>query len=301
MSMDVTPMNGLLECEYFDLRSSIVNDDFRIFVGKPSFAGDAELPAVFIADGNSMFTQVLGTHRSLVWGSEATPAFIIGIGYPTEQGFMQAVAKRNRDYVPTQDAEYARRVLNSTYDAGGAAFLGFIAEELKPALSKRYRIDLQESTFVGASLAALFGAWTLLHSPKQFRNYILTSPALWCNHEEPWQWEQRYADNNADLPATVFLSSGELEHPDAHRAHAKLLIEKNPMLREQVESVSRWHDEHGWPHTARVTDEFARRLASRRYPSLRIHCHNMPDETHTSVGPAAISRGCRYLSGHWRP
>jgi hypothetical protein len=42
-------------------------------------------------------------------------------------------------------------------------------------------------------------------------------------------------------------------------------------------------------------------LRSRNYAGLKIHCHNMPDETHMSVPPAVISRGLRYVFGHWRP
>jgi hypothetical protein len=59
---------------------------------------------------------------------------VIGIGYPTESGFMAAMAKRNRDYAPTDGGDYARAVLNSTVAPGGAAFLRFIREELKPSL-----------------------------------------------------------------------------------------------------------------------------------------------------------------------
>jgi predicted alpha/beta superfamily hydrolase len=302
MSQNVISMNGLLECEYFDIHSSIVNDDFRIFVAKPPFATTAEFPVIYVADGNTLFSQVVGIQRTLAWGSEASPAFIVGIGYPTETGFMQAVSKRNRDYAPTRDDSYAQEVLHSAYAAGAEAFLSFLTDELKPALAQRYPIiSLTDSTFVGASLAALFGAWVLLRAPKHFRNYILSSPALWWNHEEPREWERRYADEHTDLDASVFLSAGELEHPAAHRAHAALLIEKNPMLRAQVEAVSRWHDAHGWPDTAELTNDLARRLSQRQYPSLRIACHNMPEETHMSVAPSAITRGLRYVGEQWQP
>ena len=46
---------------------------------------------------------------------------------------------------------------------------------------------------------------------------------------------------------------------------------------------------------------FVDKLKSRGYKSLKIHCHNMPDESHSSVAPGAISRGLRYVFDHWDP
>jgi hypothetical protein len=62
-----------------------------------------------------------------------------------------------------------------------------------------------------------------------------------------------------------------------------------------------WFEEHGWPRTAEIGPEFADKMRSRNYAGLKIHCHNMPDETHMSVPPAVISRGLRYVFDHWEP
>jgi len=59
-----------------------------------------------------------------------------------------------------------------------------------------------------------------------------------------------------------------------------------------------WFEAHGWPRTAEIGPEFASKMRSRNY---KIHCQNMPDETHMSVPPAVISRGLRYVFGHWNP
>ena len=47
--------------------------------------------------------------------------------------------------------------------------------------------------------------------------------------------------------------------------------------------------------------QFVDKLKSRGYKSLKIHCHNMPHESHSSVPPGGLSRGLRYIFDHWDP
>jgi predicted alpha/beta superfamily hydrolase len=302
MSNSVIAMNGLLDAEYFDFESAHVSDTFRIFVAKPPFADkDKRYPAIYAADGNGAFSMVTSIQRTLSWGGEAPAAHVIGIGYPTEGGYLQAISKRNRDYPPTDGGDYARAMLGPTFAAGGKAFLRFLTLELKPELESRYAIDASDSTFFGSSLGGLFGAWVLLTLPATFQRYILASPAITWNDEEVWHWERTYAAAHDNLSATVFLSAGELEAADVARRYALETAENNPMLRPRIEVMIAWFEEHGWPRTAEIGPELAAKMNSRNYSSLKIHCHNMPDETHMSVSPAVISRGLRYVFGHWKP
>jgi predicted alpha/beta superfamily hydrolase len=302
MSNTAIAINGLLDAEYFDLESIHVKDIFRIFVAKPPFADkERRYPGIYAADGNGAFPLVLSTQRSLAWAGEAPAAYVIGVGYPTEGGYLQAVAKRNRDYPPTDAGDYARAMLGSTFAAGGNAFLRFLIDELKPELESRYAIDANDATFFGSSLGGLFGASTLLTSPATFQRYILASPAITWNGEEVWRWEQACADARSDLPATVFLSAGELEASDVARRYALETVENNFMLLPRIKVMIAWFEEHGWPRTAEIGPEFAQQMRSCNYPGLKIHCHNMPDETHMSVPPAVISRGLRYVFDHWKP
>ena len=117
MSMTVT-MTGLVDAEYFDVQSKCVGDTFRIFVAKPSFVPPGKYPAIYVADGNGIFLLATAIQRMLSLGAECPPAYVIGIGYPTEGGLMAAMAKRNRDYAPTDGGDYARAVLNSTVAPG---------------------------------------------------------------------------------------------------------------------------------------------------------------------------------------
>lgn len=301
MPATATEMTGILDAEYFDFPSRIVRDTFRIFVARPPFVGDVRCPAIYVADGNTLFTQVLGIQRALSWGAEAPAAFVIGIGYPTDRGFLQAIAKRNRDYVPSDGGNYARDVLRATEAPGAREFLRFLTEELKPHLKDRYSIDANDATFTGVSLGGLFGAWALLQGSSVFQRYILASPAIWWNGEEVWQWERAYAEATDDLRAKVFVAAGGLEFGAAMREHALRIAADNPLLRPQVENTITWHDRNGWPRTTALVAELAEKLRARAYPNLQIHTHLAPEETHMSVPPVAICRGLRSVFGHWRP
>jgi 2-oxoglutarate dehydrogenase complex dehydrogenase (E1) component-like enzyme len=71
--------------------------------------------------------------------------------------------------------------------------------------------------------------------------------------------------------------------------------------KQHVEALVDAYRKYGYPRMASITPEFVDKLKSRNYPSLRIDVHNLPDETHLSVGPAAWSRGLRYVYGVWEP
>ncbi len=299
MSHDISPMNGLYDAEYFDIKSQHVDDIFRIFVGKPAGADPAiQHPMIVALDGNASFASLLGTQRLLTQTSAVPASFVIGIGYPGDT-LMESMANRNRDYAPTDPGENEVMALGGLFPAGGEAFLKFIQLELKTLLSKNYPIDTDDSTILGISLGGLFAAWILLTEPTTFKRYILASPAIWWRDEQVWEWEETYAASHDDLEATVFVAAGALELKQHVRAEAVAIAEKNPQMRTHVENMISRSDEHGWPEIALLTPQFASRLQGRNYPGLKIHCHNMPDETHMSAPPSITSRGLRYVHGSW--
>ena len=302
MSDRAIAMEGLLECEYFDFASKSVGDTFRIFVAKPPFLpATVRSPAIYVADGNGGFAMVMSIQRMLAWGAEVPPAHVVALGYPTENGYLQATAKRNRDYAPTDGGELATATSGVAVEPGAPRFLRFLVEELKPHLEGRYGIDGGDSTFFGSSLAGLFGAWTLLTAPSTFQRYVLASPQISWNDEEVWSWEQACADRRTDLTAAVFIGAGEFETAQEGRRNALHIARNNPLLRPRVETMIAWLDEHGWPRTAELALEFAARLRTRGYASLKIHSCQLPGETHMSISPSVVSRGLRYVFDSWQP
>jgi predicted alpha/beta superfamily hydrolase len=296
MPQATTAMNGLLACEYFDLASHSVGDTFRVFVAQPPFAGPGRHPLILAADGNAAFTLVTNIQRTLSMGADVPAAYVVGIGYPTESGFAQAIQKRNRDYSPADGGEYARVILGSNVEFGATRFLSFLTDELLPLLREDYSVDTDDPTLIGTSLGGLFGTWTLLTAPSTFRRYILGSPALFWNNEEVWHWEAACALARDDMRATVFLGAGALETAPATRQSALAIAERGPArLRDRARATVAWCDLHGWPRLAEMVPELTTKLQSRRYASLEIHGETMPDETHLSSPPGVISRGLRYV------
>lgn len=298
MPQATTVMNGLLACEYFDLASHSVGDTFRVFVARPLFAPAGRHPLILATDGNTAFSLVTSIQRTLALGADVPAALVVGVGYPTEAGFAQAIQKRNRDYSPTDGGEYARAILGTNVEPGAAKFLSFATEELLPTLRERYSVDTDDSTLVGMSLGGLLGAWTLLTAPSTFRRYVLGSPALFWNNEEVWQWEAECAQTREDIRATVFVGAGALETAPATRENAVAIAEHGPAhLRDRARATIAWCDRHGWPRLAEMVPELTSKLQSRRYASLENQGQVMPDETHLSSPPGVISRGLRYVFG----
>ena len=304
----VMPMNGLFEAEYRDLTSNAVGETFRIFVAKPGVVEPGKkYPVIYMLDGNAFFATAMEAQRMMAMGGEIPPAFVVGIGYAVDTGFAATMGKRYRDYTPTVGSE-VEAALKAQFDpageleAGGApAFLKFLREELKPAIETAYPIDPDDATIAGASLGGLCPAWVLLTQPDTFQRYVLISPSIWWNQEEVWQWEARCSDAQDDLNAHVFVTAGGLETVDLIQVQMQAMKQADTPLKGLLEQSVMAYEKYGWPRMAEITPEFVEKLQSRSYPNLRICCHNMPDETHMSVAAGALSRGLRYVFGHWSP
>lgn len=132
----------------------------------------------------------------------------------------------------------------------------------------------------------LFGSWTLLTSADTFRNFILCSPSFWWNQEEIWSIEELRASRKSELTADVFLSAGTLETAEGSRTQLTTMSNNlDGVAREGIDRLIAAYDQYGWPRMSEICTEFAERLRARAYPNLRIHCHNLPDESHTSGSP----------------
>jgi predicted alpha/beta superfamily hydrolase len=301
-------MTGLHEAEYFDLKSKSVDETFRIYVAKPfPLEPNKKYPGIYVLDGNGIFGMAMDSQRMMALGMELPPAYIIGIGYAVDNGFMETMAKRWRDYTPTPGGEL-ENINKATMDptgtvegGGGPDFLKFIQDELKPLIESKYSVDPNDATIAGISLGGLFPSWVLLTQPETFQRYIIMSPSIWWNGEEVWEWESHFAQNHIDINAKVFVTAGSLETSEELKKQIQPFLNMDGPIAEMYKNIEKDHDKYGWPKMAEITPVFVNKLKSRGYKNLKIHCHNMPDETHLSVGAGALSRGLRYVFDHWDP
>lgn len=305
----MTPMTGLDNAEFVDFESEFVDEKFRVFVAAPTFVEpDKTYPVIYVLDANGFFGVVMDTARLLAITNEIPAAYVVGIGYAVDDGLVGALSKRYRDLTPTKGGkleELFRRVgadAEPVMPGGGPAFLRFILEELKPAIEAAYPVDLNDSTLGGGSLAGLFGSWVLLTQPEKFQRYIIFSPSVWWNEYEFWQWEEALAARTEDIDVTAFVTAGGLERVELLKEQSKTSLEEaEGPAKQHFEALVDAYEKYGYPRMASITPEFVDKLKSRNYPGLRIDVHNLPEETHLSVGPAAWSRGLRYVFGVWEP
>jgi predicted alpha/beta superfamily hydrolase len=197
---------------------------------------------------------------------------IVGIGYPLGL-YWNAIPARLKDLTPTSDPDFVRELSSavgvppeSSGSGEAAAFLQFLAKEMMPAVETRYRIDDRRRALYGHSLGGLFAVYVLFHQPELFDRYLISSPALYWDHDVTWKFEQDFAEGHKDLQAHVFLTGGTLD--ELHTAMARKL------------------------------DDVFR---SRKYRGLVWHTEIFTGETHSSVGPVSLSRGIRWLYGDLVP
>lgn len=137
----------------------------------PGYAGSKErLPVLYMPDGGleEDFPHLAKALDEGIREGEIRPLILVGIGN----------TERRRDMTgPTtvaEDRKIAPRV------GGSARFRTFIADELVPEVSKRYRTDGHRG-IIGESLAGLFAVESLLRAPDLFDTVIAISPSLWWN------------------------------------------------------------------------------------------------------------------------
>jgi predicted alpha/beta superfamily hydrolase len=262
--------------------SSIVDQEFKIFVAYPRGYSDSdkEYPVLYLLDANAIFGTVAETIRTLQIFQELPEMLLVGIGYPVSN-FLETQGFRARDLTPSVDDEWFREWLKGFSEAkkiplefkgtgGSKSFFKFIRDELMPFVHSNYRANTEDKAIIGSSIGGLFALYVLFHFPATFNRYIITSPSIWWDDQITLKYEAKFAMTNPELSAQVFMSVGSLEEPE---------------------------DEPDWPAMVSNMRVLTKTMQDRGYDKLELKAHIFEDETHQSVGPAAISKGLRAVFG----
>lgn len=262
----------LLASRRHTFRSEAIGETFQIDIALPgpvlaSSAGP--LPVIYVMDANTVFGIAAQALRFLQNADGVPRALLVGVGYELEGPSRRRSdygALRTRDLTPSFDAGFQERVAAGASDigpAGGAdRFLDFLVGELRPFIAGLYDTDPHDQALVGSSLGGLFCLHALFSRPGAFQRYVANSPALWWDERRAFAQEAGFAAASRDLPARLFLSVGG------------------------EETAEPWS-------MAGDLERFAGILAGREYRGLSLTRHVFEGETHTSVIPAALSRGLR--------
>jgi len=263
----------IYETDTYRIKSRRIGADFEIRVARPlpPFTGGApaNYDVLYVLDGDLFFGLATDVTRLMhrLFG-ELPPILVVGIGYGTADGGI-VNDRRNRDFTPTSDARTA-------LSGGASHFLDFLRDELRPLIAERYPQATGPSTLFGSSMGGLFASFAALERPGSFERYIIASPALWWDDHLLVRTASQRPLSRGDAHARVFIAVGALE---------------------EGAGIPRV-DDFRLVSNAR---DLAQRLQTRSAPGLQVWLQVFSDETHTSVVPAALTRGLRRLYGVSQP
>lgn len=260
---------------------------YTIDVSLPrGYDAGARYPVVVVLDGNLLFDVVqVSLHGGFAnTGGMLPPMIIVGVGYPADEGFASFYGRRNFDFHgPWAMTDPLGQRLHAVFDmlkkaegkpgleirAGGyERFLGFLRDELLPALAARYPIDMQaRNTLIGDSSGGHFVLRALYDPRSPFRRYICISPGFGSAEGAIQKAEAEYAAAHDDLDADLFICCGRIE------------VDQSPDT-----AMCRFGSGVTW---------VAEQLAIRQWPSARIDWEMMNDEDHASIQLRAVAAGLR--------
>ena len=249
---DKLPQVTIPDTEVRRLTASLTGYEYHIHIALPAGYADTEkaYPTLYVLDPHLIFGMSREIIRLLELGQELPPLVLVGIGFSGPNKDIES--HQVRDYVPKSQAD-------DSGSGGAENFARFLREDLIPFIGSEYRVDAEDTCFLGYSLAGLFGLYTLFHHPDTFLRYIISSPWMDPNDLQILSYETEYAATHSDLPAQVFIGAGSRE-PE--------FVVNNLQKLEKA-------------------------LRIRNYPNFRLQTHIFENETHLSVVPHSISRGLK--------
>jgi len=236
---------------------------YEIYVSLPAdYAKTTKrYPVVYVTDAPYAFPLIRAIAGRVSRHGVGLENFIL-VGFGYAQGD-SGVVSRNRDYTPTDRAR-ERKAPEGVYGQG-AAYLDYLAQDVLPLVDGRYRTDPRRRIYVGHSYGSLLGLQALLERPNTFSHYILGSPSLWFDQEQPFGALRRYAQTHGDLVGKVHFYAGSLEQPTRNRPDEENMVA--------------------------LMNRYAAELRSHRWRGLDLKVTVLDGEDHATVFPRLVTQG----------
>ncbi|MEW5420995.1 alpha/beta hydrolase [Amorphus sp. 3PC139-8] len=269
-----------------DITATTNGRDYRLMIWTPSTPPPPQgYPVVYVTDGNALFGTVrdaIDIRSRVPRTSGLAPAVVVAIGYPGDAPY--DIERRAYDLTPPVEmVSMPPRPNGKPWPPlGGAdAFLTFIETDVKPLVAGLVPVDPSREVLLGHSFGGLFALHVLFTDPGAFDTYVSLSPSIWFN------------DRMVVKTADAFLN-----RPAAERGDVSLFLSVGG-LEQRLTSVEDDHPQAAtrrkWKANNRMVDN-AREMAIRLQDAdgLDVEFVEFPDEDHTSVLPASISRGLSF-------
>lgn len=165
---------------------------------------------------------------------------------------------------------------------GGADFLDFLLQTLRPQLQQRLPLAPTRQALAGHSLGGLFTLYALRSRPDAFQTFIASSPSVWWGNRYleamASAWQQDAGSALAGTARQVCISVGQYEQ------------EVSPLEQRQP---GRDLDHLAATRTQRAMIDGNRAVAAllSDIPSLDVAFHVHPSHYHRSVWPSALNQG----------
>ncbi len=252
-----------IHTETFNLKSVLNKRTYKVQVALPSsYNKEKKYPVFYFLDGYYAFpiaAEAMKVHKM----GNAIKEFILVSIAGDETNDYDWLAKRWTDYTFSQkiskDSTYSKMwnfKSPGLISGGGETFYSIIKNEIIPFIDSKFSTT-NERGISGHSLSGLYVAHILFKNDGVFTKFGINSPSFSFWDNDIMDAEFDYAKNNSKLNAKVFLSIAELE--DGHEN----LIKFDNLLK--------------------------------KYSGLNSQLVVFKGESHTSVGPAMISRTMRVL------
>lgn len=245
---------------------------YRLDVALPrGFArgGGVGYPLVVVLDSDYAFPVVRAVVEHLSDRGWIPASVIVGVGYEgatTEESYRR---NRTRDYTPVPFPTGGYGPAFQKVSGGGPAFERFLVEELLPLAARDYRAT-GDRVLVGHSYGGLLASHVLLERPGAFQGFVVVSPSLWYADRFLLGRAREVLATREELRAMAYLAVGSREGNAERDMQSDLRT-------------------------------FHALLEARAFAGFRSRLDVLPDETHDSVFPGAVSNGLRFVLRERRP
>ncbi len=235
------------------LKSTTLNETRKYLVYTPPSYEDTlftpqHYPVLYLLDGDAHFHSVSGIIQILGTGVNGT--------YAVPEMLVVAIPNTNRlrDMSPTRvttgpDGKPAPQMAAS---GGMGNFLGFIKNELIPAIDGKYRTSPYR-IFVGHSLGGITVIQALYTMPDAFNAYIAIDPSLWWDNKLLLKQAKDHVSKQNYQKKVLFLGQANTMSPDdtTTNNHFNAMVQFNEVLNTYNTSGLRYgykyygNDDHG--------------------------------------------------------
>ena len=209
---------------------------------------EKKYPVIYLTDAWYAFQIVSGATRYPMNANKMEQAIIVGISYAKGS---KGDSSRVFDYTPNVSKSWRKKT------GGAPQYMEFIEQHVFKYMSKHYRVDKENRTFIGNSLGGLFGSYVLLTKPQLFKNYILGSPSFWFDNNAIFRLESAVENK---INANVFIAIGERESKnfesdyemvnDAQLFYQKILSWQQENLKAKLIIIPEANHQTAFPTTA---------------------------------------------------